>query len=79
MSPDLNRRRTEFLATVVTDHITAMIAYWDKDLICRFANAPYLKWFGIKSEDMVDKMTLKELLGPVLYLKNLSYIQAARW
>ncbi|TDE17990.1 sensor histidine kinase [Dyadobacter psychrotolerans] len=76
MSPYPNSKRIEFLATLVTDHITAMIAYWDKDLICRFANASYLKWFGKRSEDMVDKITLSELLGP-LYEKNLPYIEGA--
>ncbi|KQS26568.1 PAS domain-containing sensor histidine kinase [Dyadobacter sp. Leaf189] len=62
------------LARSVVDHITAMIAYWDKDLVCRFANASYLEWFGKSSEEMIDKITISELLGP-LYEKNLPYIQ----
>jgi PAS domain S-box-containing protein len=76
MPPDLNNKKRESIALLVTDHVTAMIAYWDKDLICRFANASYMKWFGKKSADMVDKMTMMELLGP-LYQKNLPYITAA--
>ena len=60
----------------VADNISAMIAYWDKNLICRYANASYLTWFGKKSEDMIDKMTIMELLGP-LYEQNLIYIHAA--
>ncbi|SKB43176.1 sensor histidine kinase [Dyadobacter psychrophilus] len=58
----------------VVDRISAMIAYWDKNLVCRYANASYLEWFGKKSEDMIDKITLPQLLGP-LYEKNLPYIQ----
>ncbi|MER3498498.1 MAG: hypothetical protein C4308_07630 [Chitinophagaceae bacterium] len=30
----------------VTDHITAMLAYWDKDRVCRFTNNAYREWFG---------------------------------
>lgn len=60
----------------VVNRISAMLAYWDKDLVCRFANAAYLDWFGKTSEEMVDKMTIDELLGP-LYLQNLPYIEGA--
>lgn len=58
---------------LVADHVSAMLAYWDKNLVCRFANNSYLEWFGKKREDMIDKMTIDELLGP-LYQKNLHYI-----
>lgn len=68
--------RTNSLATMVADHVSAMLAYWDKDTVCRFANAAYLDWFGKRREDMIDKITIKELLGP-LYEKNLPYISAA--
>ncbi len=58
---------------IVADHVSAMLAYWDKDTICRFANTAYLEWFGKKREDMINKMSIKELLGP-LYELNLPYI-----
>lgn len=58
----------------VADHIDAMLAYWDKNQVCRFANYAYTKWFGKSKENMVDKITLKELLGEPLYEKNLPYI-----
>ncbi|MCO5949971.1 PAS domain S-box protein [Mucilaginibacter flavidus] len=61
------------LGLLVADHIHAMLAYWDKDEICRFANNAYLEWFNKRREDMVDKITMKELLGQ-LYEKNLPYI-----
>jgi PAS domain S-box-containing protein len=47
---------------IVLEHITAT-AYWDKDHICRFANNTYLQWFGRSKEELIDKITLKELLG----------------
>lgn len=64
------------LGLFVADHVTAMLAYWDKDLICRFANDAYRHWFGKTREEMIDKITIKELLGP-LYEKNLPYISGA--
>lgn len=60
----------------VADHINAMLAYWDKDLICRYANAAYLDWFGKTSYELVNKMPMQELLGP-LFEKNKQYILGA--
>jgi PAS domain S-box-containing protein len=70
-----NQENKDTLAIQVTDQISAMIAYWDKNLICRFANSAYLNWFGKTKEEMIDKISLPELLGP-LYEKNLPYIEA---
>ncbi|MFB9842698.1 PAS domain-containing sensor histidine kinase [Mucilaginibacter ginsenosidivorans] len=61
----------------VADHISAMLAYWDKNLVCRFANTAYLDWFGKSSEQLVNKMTLMDLLGPELFAKNHPYIMRA--
>ncbi|PBQ32784.1 hypothetical protein CNR22_13705 [Sphingobacteriaceae bacterium] len=61
---------------LVADRIEAMLAYWDKDQVCKFANSAYMKWFGKSKEEMIDKITLKELLGP-LYEQNLLYITEA--
>jgi len=59
-----------------TEHTDAMIAFWDKDLVCRFANSAYIKWFGASPEQLINKVTLSELLGPI-YEKNLPYITNA--
>jgi len=64
------------LGLKVADHISAMLAYWDTHQICRFANKAYEMWFGRTREDMIDKITMKELLGP-LYQLNLPFIQGA--
>lgn len=71
-----NAQKIESISIEVADKITAMLAYWDKDQICRFANKSYLDWFGKNREDMIDKMTLEELLGPI-YEKNKPYILGA--
>jgi PAS domain S-box-containing protein len=62
------------LGVSVADHISAIMAYWDKDQVCRYANAAYIEWFGKTKEEMVDKITLAQLLGPSVYVMNLPYI-----
>jgi diguanylate cyclase (GGDEF)-like protein/PAS domain S-box-containing protein len=59
----------------IVDHIDAMLAYWNADRVCTFANAAYLHWFG-KTRAQIVGRTMKELLGP-LYEKNLPFIDAA--
>jgi PAS domain S-box-containing protein len=76
-SEDFSLRKLDELGLLVSDQITAMLAYWDKDLISRFANNAYREWFGKTREEMINKMHISELLGPVLYEKNLPYITAA--
>ena len=65
------------LANSVADHTLAMLSYVDKDLVYRFANDAYLYWFGKYQEEMVNKMTMKELWGPVIFEQNLPYILGA--
>src|SRR3569623_429856 len=59
----------------LVNNLDAMVAYWDADQVCVFANNAYRYWFG-KSGSEVIGLTLKDLLGP-LYEKNLPYIEAA--
>ncbi|EPR69577.1 PAS domain S-box protein [Cyclobacterium qasimii] len=56
------------------NQIPALLAYWDKNEICRFANAAYLEWYGRSQEEMVDKMSKEELLGPK-YKEHISFIR----
>jgi diguanylate cyclase (GGDEF)-like protein/PAS domain S-box-containing protein len=59
----------------LVDHLDAMVAFWDINQICVFANNAYRHWFG-KTRDQIVGRSLQELLGP-LYPKNLPYIRAA--
>lgn len=59
----------------LVDHLDAMVAYWDADQVCVFANNAYHEWFGMTRRELIG-MKLEELLGP-LYSKNLPYIRAA--
>lgn len=69
-------RKIHYLGYMAANHIDSMLAYWDKNEVCLFANDAYKKWFGKSSEDMIGKITMKELLGS-LYDKNLPYIKGA--
>lgn len=60
----------------VLDRLSAMVAYWDTGLRCRFANRAYERWFGVKPEDLLGRH-ISELLGPSLYASNLPYIEGA--
>jgi PAS domain S-box-containing protein len=60
----------------VAEHTNAMLAYWDKNLICKFANRAYIDWFGVTPEEMINKMRLQDLLG-TLFNRNLPYITEA--
>lgn len=60
----------------ITDAIPGMVAYWDKDLRCRFANKAYFEWFGRQPEELIG-ITLQELLGERVFKLNERYAQAA--
>src|SRR5690348_4595422 len=63
------------LLRILVDKLPAMLAYWDADLRCQFANFAYQKWFGVKPETMIGR-DMAEFLGP-LFALNLPYIQGA--
>lgn len=52
-----------------------MVAYWDLNKVCLFANNAYLDWLGIPKQKMIG-ITMPEMLGS-LYNVNLPYIEAA--
>jgi PAS domain S-box-containing protein len=53
----------------VLDHVPSMVSYWDGNLICRFANRAYERWFGVQPDDLIGTH-LQDLLGPTLYELN---------
>ena len=60
-----------------TEHSNSLVSYWDKNLICRFANAKLVKWYGRTKEEIIDKIKLDELIGATLFERNLPYINNA--
>lgn len=60
----------------LADHVPSMLAYWDRDLRCRFANRAYEVWFGVDPAELIGR-SLLDLLGEDLFAKNEPYARAA--
>lgn len=69
------RHRSEQFLRTIADNLPAMIAYWDKNERCRFANNAYEEWFGYTPEQLLG-MHVSDLLGPELYRLNEPHIRA---
>ena len=55
-------RASEDLMRVVTDNIPGRVAYWDRDLRCRFVNRRYCETIGRPREQLLGQ-TAQEVLG----------------
>jgi PAS domain S-box-containing protein len=64
-----------FIRTLANS-LPGMVAYWDAELRCRFANAAYEEWFGRAPSSMLG-ITLPDLLGPELFARNEPFVRAA--
>ena len=65
--------REHFIKTV-TDAMPGMVAFWDRDMRCRFANQGYLEWFGKPAQALLGK-TMQELMGETLFALNEPFIR----
>ncbi len=73
--PDKTSAERAQLICELADQLDAMVAYWDADQVCVYANEAYHAWFGRHGRSLIG-ITLKELLGPI-YELNRPYIDAA--
>jgi HD-GYP domain-containing protein (c-di-GMP phosphodiesterase class II) len=69
---ELRFQKTQFQDTL--NIIPSLVAYWDKDLVNRFANKAYTSWFDMTPEEMLGKH-IHHLLGDDLYAANLPFIK----
>jgi PAS domain S-box-containing protein len=69
-------RENEEFIRLVTDNVPGLISYVDKDMVYRFANKGYERWFGLKEEDIVGRK-VEELLEPKAFNLSLPFIQSA--
>jgi PAS domain S-box-containing protein len=60
----------------LVDHVPSMLAYWDRELRCCFANRAYETWFGADPDRLVGT-SLRDLLGPELFALNEPFVQGA--
>jgi diguanylate cyclase (GGDEF)-like protein/PAS domain S-box-containing protein len=60
----------------IADAMPGMIAYWGKDLRCRFANRTHADWFGQAPEDIVGQ-TMQSVLGERLFAYQEQHVLAA--
>lgn len=65
--------RERFVRTI-TDAIPGMVAYWDKNLRCSFANQAYFEWFG-KTPEQVVGSHMRDILGERVFKLNEPYIE----
>jgi len=61
---------------LLVNHVPSMLAYWDKDLRCRFANRAYKTWFGLEPQQIIGAR-MPDVLGPTLFALNERYILGA--
>lgn len=41
------------VAALIFDTVPSMLAYWDRSLICQYANTAYENWFGRYGSSLV--------------------------
>lgn len=79
--PDLSElqqqlREAQRFTNTLADSLPALIAYWDNELRCVFANARYREWLG-KNGDGMPGRHIKDVLGPELFALNEPHMRAA--
>ena len=60
----------------ITNNIPVQIAFFDRELICRFANVSYARWLGGNPQDLLGKH-LSEIAHPDNYQQGLPFLNAA--
>ncbi|QCB47184.1 PAS domain S-box protein [Hydrogenophaga sp. PAMC20947] len=64
-----------FLQTI-TNSVPVQIAFFDHEMICRFANASYARWLGGDPQNLLGKH-LSEIAHPENYQQGLPFLKAA--
>jgi diguanylate cyclase (GGDEF)-like protein/PAS domain S-box-containing protein len=76
---ELQRARESLRATrqqlrLITESVPAMIVYYDRHFVCRFANTQYAAFFGFSVERILGKH-LSEVIGAQSYAKTVVQFQ----
>ena len=60
----------------ILESVPGLIAYWDRNLVCRYANAAYSNWFGTHSCTLIGASS-RDLLNHDSFAEDFPYMQAA--
>jgi PAS domain S-box-containing protein len=71
----MNQAEGQYFASVVAENFPGMVAYWNADMRCTYANHHYLNWFARTPEQMLG-IHMQDLLGPELFSMNIAYLKA---
>lgn len=66
---EVKSRESEERLRQIADSLPAMISYWDKAGICRFANQAHLRQIGFDSREMVGK-AFGDVFGAAYHIAN---------
>ncbi|WP_298209798.1 diguanylate cyclase [Acidovorax sp.] len=69
-------REAEHDVRTILNNMPSMIAYWDAQLLNRFANNAHFDWFGLAPEQLRG-MHFSELVGPERYALNKPFLERA--
>jgi diguanylate cyclase (GGDEF)-like protein/PAS domain S-box-containing protein len=69
------QRHAERFLRTTTNSIPAQVGYWNKNLVCEFANGAYREWFGLEPDQVVG-LRLIELLGEEVFREDEPRIRA---
>ncbi len=58
----------------ITDAVPGLVAYWRRDLSCRFASRSFEEWYGRSREDML-RLSVPDVLGPEAYERTRPYLE----
>lgn len=53
------------------------LSYWDKGLICRFANTATLDWFQLTESELIGLKHIRDCIGPEQFSKDKLHIESA--
>lgn len=67
--------RSEERLRLITDAVPALIAYFDREQVYRFANRGYAEWFGRRKDDVPGR-SIAEVMGAQLHAELLPQIDA---
>ncbi len=65
--------QSERMIRTVTDHLPALVGYWDAGLRCQFANQPYMEWLGRPASAVIGH-TAWELMDETQMAQVMPYV-----